>query len=46
MTVNGQIMKIAVKKNRAEFSIPSNGEFYFFFCLQGQSEIEMAYAVK
>jgi hypothetical protein len=46
VTMNGQLMKITMKKNSAEFSIPSGGEFYFFFCLHGPTEVEVTYVTK
>lgn len=39
-------MKIAMKKNSAEFNLLNNNEYYFFFNLQGQAEIEMVYVKK
>lgn len=44
--MSGSCMKIAMKKNSAEFNLLNNNEYYFFFNLQGQAEIEMVYVKK
>ena len=40
--MSGNKMKIAMKKSSAEFTL-GGGEFYFFFNLTGNVEIEMKY---
>lgn len=42
VTMSGDVMKISMKKNSAEFKL-AEGEFYFFFSLAGNAEIEMRY---
>lgn len=42
MSMNGDKMKITMKKNSAEYKL-SGGDFFFFFNLIGNAEVELKY---
>lgn len=39
ITMTDNIMKVSLNKQSIEFTVPKNGEHFFFFNLQGESEI-------
>lgn len=42
VTMLGDVMKIGMKKNSAEYKV-GGGEFYFFFSLVGDVQVDLSY---